>query len=42
VGPGLKESRTLAFINAGLDLAALSLVGEAGTFFAGLGLRLDF
>jgi hypothetical protein len=26
----LKESRTLAFINAGLDLAAVSLVGEAG------------
>jgi hypothetical protein len=30
VGVGLKESRTLAFINAGLDLAALSIVGEAG------------
>ena len=27
---GLEESRTLAFINAGLDLAAVSLVGEAG------------
>jgi hypothetical protein len=27
---GLKESRTLAFLNAGLDLAALSVVGEAG------------
>ncbi len=26
----LEESRTLAFVNAGLDLAALSLVGEAG------------
>ena len=26
----LKESRTLAFLNAGLDLAALSVVGEAG------------
>lgn len=26
----LKESRTLAFLNAGLDLAALSIVGEAG------------
>lgn len=26
----LKESRTLAFINAGLDLAAVSIVGEAG------------
>jgi hypothetical protein len=63
VSLGLKESRTLAFLNAGLDLAAVSLVGEAGyqsgrdqelstefadydatggTFFAGLGLRLDF
>ncbi len=35
-GPGapieieLKESRTLAFVNVGLDLAAVSLVGEAG------------
>jgi hypothetical protein len=27
---GLKESRTLAFLNAGLDLAAFSIVGEAG------------
>jgi hypothetical protein len=27
---GLKESRTLAFLNAGLDLAAFSLIGEAG------------
>ncbi len=27
---GLKESRTMAFLNAGLDLAALSVVGEAG------------
>lgn len=27
---GLKETRTLAFINAGLDLAAVSLVAEAG------------
>ena len=26
----LKQSRTLAFLNAGLDLAAVSLVGEAG------------
>jgi hypothetical protein len=26
----LKESRTLAFLNAGLDLAAVSIVGEAG------------
>jgi hypothetical protein len=26
----LKESRTLAFLNAGFDLAALSIVGEAG------------
>jgi hypothetical protein len=26
----LKESRTLAFVNVGLDLAAVSLVGEAG------------
>ena len=26
----LKESRTLAFVNAGLDLAAVSIVGEAG------------
>lgn len=26
----LKESRTVAFLNAGLDLAALSVVGEAG------------
>jgi hypothetical protein len=26
----LKESRTLTFVNAGLDLAAFSLVGEAG------------
>lgn len=26
----LEESRTMAFVNAGLDLAALSLVGEAG------------
>ena len=26
----LKESRTLAFLNAGLDLAAVSVVGEAG------------
>ena len=30
VGRDLKESRTLAFINAGLDLAAVSIVGEAG------------
>jgi hypothetical protein len=30
VSLGLEESRTLAFINAGLDLAAVSLVGEAG------------
>jgi hypothetical protein len=27
---GLEESRTLAFVNAGLDLAAVTLVGEAG------------
>jgi hypothetical protein len=27
---GLEESRTLAFLNAGLDLAAFTLVGEAG------------
>ena len=26
----LEESRTLAFVNAGLDLAAVSIVGEAG------------
>jgi hypothetical protein len=26
----LKESRTLAFVNVGLDLAAVSIVGEAG------------
>jgi hypothetical protein len=26
----LKESRTLAFLNVGLDLAAVSIVGEAG------------
>ena len=26
----LKESRTLAFLSAGLDLAALAVVGEAG------------
>jgi hypothetical protein len=26
----LKESRTLAFVNAGIDLAAVSIVGEAG------------
>lgn len=26
----LKESRTMAFLNAGLDLAAISIVGEAG------------
>lgn len=30
VGVALKESRTLAFLNVGLDLAAASLVGEAG------------
>jgi hypothetical protein len=30
VSLGLKQSRTLAFINAGLDLAAVSVVGEAG------------
>jgi hypothetical protein len=27
---GLEESRTLSFVNAGLDLAAFSLIGEAG------------
>ena len=26
----MKESRTMAFVNAGLDLAAVSLIGEAG------------
>jgi hypothetical protein len=26
----LRESRTMAFVNAGLDLAAVSIVGEAG------------
>jgi hypothetical protein len=30
VGLELEESRTLAFVNAGIDLAAVSLVGEAG------------
>ena len=30
IGLDLEESRTMAFINAGLDLAAVSLVGEAG------------
>jgi hypothetical protein len=30
VGLDLRESRTLAFVNAGLDLAAVSIVGEAG------------
>jgi hypothetical protein len=26
----LEESRTISFINAGLDLAAVSIIGEAG------------
>jgi hypothetical protein len=30
IGLDLEESRTLAFVNAGLDLAAVTLVGEAG------------
>jgi hypothetical protein len=30
VGLGLEEERTLAFVNAGLDLAGVSLIGEAG------------
>lgn len=30
IAADLKESRTLAFVNLGLDLAAVSLVGEAG------------